>query len=321
MRYIPFLTCLMVMKSLSMEQIPKGEEGFFVGGGTNPCVLSEIRLDQDSTDTLAPPTAEEIDRARSDLRQHLDLVVGDSPDNVPYTILEIDPGVVRRWLVSTRFYTKQTLGTAAAVWTTVRSYVPLPYIQSASASTASSYVEMIIEGDRFNFPDVSLKYIFSVFDDDPDRETFKKYYLYQRAFPFAGEGFNGVSTGYMGYAVIKDFAYGHRPMQLRDEEKVLSTYHEDKRKTRLDFLIALRENISVKSWLEMRFVRSNPMNLRKLHHPYKDIWGRTCLLYELVADPQGLLIEVMRVPKLEYEQLISQYKEQWNEKHKRDKSL
>ena len=68
-------------------------------------------------------------------------------------------------------------------------------------------------------------------------------------------------------------------------------------------------------WLTQRFVKPNSIVLRKLGEPYKDVHGNTCILYELVADPDGLIIEVMRKPKQEYEQLVALWQERWKLSH------
>jgi len=257
-------------------------------------------------------------QARAELISSIDLTTNvETREDVPFSILETDRTLVKRALITSGYYLKQASGMAAVCWKIVYNYTSLSFIYTAPITAASSYAEMIIEGDKTNFPDITLHNIFDLFAANPDRVKFASYYLRERAFSFVGQGFNGVSMGYLGYAVIKDFAYGNWMGNPLNAQQTLSQYKEEKGKTRLDILISLREHITLTEWLNQRFVRKNPMILRKLADPYKDIYGHTCQLYELAADPQGFILEVMRVPQKEYEQLVALWQERWSLNHKR----
>ena len=77
----------------------------------------------------------------------------------------------------------------------------------------------------------------------------------------------------------------------------------------------MEEHITLLEWLGKRFVFNGLIYLRKLGNPYKDVFGNTCILYELAADPQGLMIEVMRKQDKEYDQLVALWQERWRYQH------
>ncbi|MBM3632272.1 MAG: hypothetical protein FJX03_01000 [Alphaproteobacteria bacterium] len=256
------------------------------------------------------------EQARENLLRSLDLTTN-TPTlaDAPIDIFYQERGLVRMAFLNSGYYMKKASGAVASCITFVRACVPLSFMQAASVTAASSYAEMIVRGDSENFPDISLADLLAVFQSDPDRTTFKQYSLNQRTFSFTSQGFNGINTGYQGRAIIKDFAFGQRLVRAGDESKVLDSYTEEKGRTRLNALITLEEHITLLEWLGKRFVFNDLIYLRKLGKPYKDVFGNTCILYELAADPQGLIIEVMRKQDKEYDQLVALWQERWSYQH------
>lgn len=307
-------TIVVAAENLNVKGTADGEKQVPGDAPSSGSVTLPLSLSQ----TIKGPEEQQTDteQVQAELIRSLDLTTN-TPTiaDVPIDIFFQDRGMVSMMFLNTGYYLKKTSGAAASCITFVRACVPLSLMQSASVTAAGSYAEMIVNGDLENFPQISLADLLAVFQSDPDRKTFRKFTLNQRTFSYVSQGFNGINTGYQGRAIIKDFAYGQRLLRSGDEYKVFDNYTEEKGKTRLNSLIALEEHITLLDWIRKRFVFSDLIYLRKLGQPYKDVFGNTCLLYELVADPQGFIIEVMRKPDKEYDQLVDLWQERWRYKH------
>lgn len=235
-----------------------------------------------------------------------------SIDDAPIEILLQEPALLRGLLVSTGFYLKSTAITVANLYAWICPQSLSSILRTVSTPAVYNYAHKVTEGDVTNFPEISLNYVYELLDGVPDRKTFEKFPLRKRAFPFETKGFNGFGKGYVGQAIVQDFAYGQRLVSPGEEYTEVSKNIE---KNPLDCLVSLKEHILLSEWLRLRFVRPNPMNLRKVGSTFKDMFGNSCILYELAAPPDSLFLLVMRKPEQEYLELIEIWKEVWRRNH------